>query len=355
MKIRSSAWKIFSLILAFSLAVESTLVYLYWPRPFVLYFSYQPSTHHIAAFIILEKHWVEEELSKFGFNVIVKEECFGSGPPQMERFTSGVIDVAYVGACPVISEVSSALKKGYPKAVIVAAVNQQGSALVMRKGFSYDGPKSLNGTTIGTFPAGSVQNTILKDWLSRNGLVLNRDVEVREADPRELVSLLESEKVDGIFVPSPSPEICEYRGIGKIVVSSADMVPGHPCCVLILRDSFISKLPGLAELIVKLHLKAERFIIENTDEAISIAAKKLADLWGEDVAFVRTVVERAIEENPTGLSFCSNPHLVVEGIMGYANVLYELGMIEIKPSEGDLFNFTLYDRAVKELSEVEVF
>jgi len=355
-------WRRVSIITAgVVLVAAAVLAYMYWPRPtpgfreLKITFTYQPSTHQIAAFIILHEHWIEEEARKLGYIVRIEEQCFGSGPPQMERFASGAIDIAYVGATPVISEVGRALERGYPKAIIVAAVNQQGSALVMRSDFNYTGPQSLRGTKLGTFPPGSIQDTILKDWLTRNGLTFGPpgtpgvDVVIYGADPRDLVTMLEAGKVDGIFVPSPSPEICEYRGFGRIVVSSAEMMPGHPCCVLALRDSFIKEHRDLANLIVKCHIRAEKMIVEEPDRAVEIAAKKLAELWGESEDFVREIVGRAIKQNPTRLSFDPNPHLIVEGVMRYVNIHWELGYIPTKPTVEDLFDLSLYDEVVETL------
>lgn len=359
MKLVLTKWQITTIVLVIAIAVAGSAVYMYWPRPgpreVTLVYTYQPSTHQIAGFIILHKHWIEEEAEKLGYMIRIIEQHFGSGPPQMERFASGAIDVAYVGATPVVSEVGWALEKGYPKAVIVAAANQQGSALVMRLDFEYVGHQGLKGTTLGTFPPGSIQDTILKDWLGRNGLSFGPpgtpgvDVVIRGTDPRELVVMLEAGKVDGIFVPSPSPEICEYKGTGRIAVSSAEMIPGHPCCVLSLRDSFIERYPDLAKIIVKLHIRAERVTVERPDEAIDIGAKKLAELWGQPEEFTRTVVERAIKDNPTNLDFNPDPHAIVEGVMKYVDIHWELGYIPVKPTEKDMFDYSLFDEVIKEL------
>lgn len=352
-----TGWQMTAIVLV--IAIAGLAVYVYWPRPspreVTLVYTYQPSTHQIAAFIVLQKHWIEEEAEKLGYTIRITEQCFGSGPPQMERFAAGAIDVAYVGATPVVSEVGSALEKGYPKAIIVAAVNQQGSALVMRPDFEYVDPQNLRGTTLGTFPPGSIQDTILKDWLGKNELSFGPprtpevDVVIQPADPRLLVEMLEAGKVDGIFVPSPSPELSEHEGIGKIVASSAVMIPGHPCCVLSLRDSFIEKYPDLAKIIVKCHIRAERLMVERPDEAIDVGAKKLSELWGQPEDFVRTVVEKAIEDNPTGLSFDPDPHAIVEGVMKYVDIHWELEYIPVKPNEKDMFDFSLYDEVIKEL------
>ncbi|MHC1586016.1 MAG: ABC transporter substrate-binding protein [Candidatus Hecatellaceae archaeon] len=320
-----------------------------------LTFTYQQSDHHLAAFIILEKHWIEEMAAEKGYKVTIVEESFPSGPPQMERFMAGAIDVAYVGAAPVVSEVAQALAlekegKSVPKAVIVAAVNTQGSALVLRPELAetYEGPQSLKGKTLGTFPPGSIQDSLLKNWLEENGLKVGKDVMVISGTPPELIDLLATGKIDGAFLPSPGPEIAQIRGIGEIVETSADIAPGHLCCVLALSDRFIANYPELAEIVVKAHIKATSFIKEHPEEALEIGAAKLAKLWNYDIEFVRKILRLSLIKNVTGLEFTADPHAVAEKTIKYVEIQYELGYIPEKPTLNQLFNFTLYDKVVAE-------
>ena len=61
---------------------------------------------------------------------------------------AGELDVAYVGAAPVLTSLATGLD-----AKIVAGVNTQGSDLVVRNDLVYTGPQSLKGTTIAHVPA----------------------------------------------------------------------------------------------------------------------------------------------------------------------------------------------------------
>lgn len=49
----------------------------------------------------------------------------------------------------------------------MTGVNINGSDLVPAPNTVYNDPKSLEGKIIGTFPVGSIQDTILKKWLQR--------------------------------------------------------------------------------------------------------------------------------------------------------------------------------------------
>ncbi|MBW6471181.1 MAG: ABC transporter substrate-binding protein, partial [Methanosarcinaceae archaeon] len=87
--------------------------------------GYQPSTHQIAHMTAMEKGWWAEDLAFFGIKNINEYE-FPTGAPEMQAMLAGDLDIAYVGAAPVISALSSGLD-----AKIVAGVQTQGSNLVL--------------------------------------------------------------------------------------------------------------------------------------------------------------------------------------------------------------------------------
>jgi hypothetical protein len=87
---------------------------------------------------------------------------------------------AYVGVAPPIAALYEDLD-----AKIVAGVQTQGSALVIRPELvdEYEGPASLKGKTIATFPPGSIQHTVLSKWFLDNGIdPEGRGVEVFEEE-----------------------------------------------------------------------------------------------------------------------------------------------------------------------------
>jgi len=119
----------------------------------------------------------------------VKDLQFPTGIPEMQAMVAGELDVAYVGTSPPISAISSGLD-----AKIVAAVNINGSNLVFRPGVAYDGPQSLEGLIIGTFPPGSIQDIVLKKWLKENGVNLSK-VDIKAMDPGPAMTALSAEKI----------------------------------------------------------------------------------------------------------------------------------------------------------------
>ncbi|RSD33504.1 MAG: NitT/TauT family transport system substrate-binding protein, partial [Methanohalophilus sp.] len=141
----------------------------------------------------------------------------------------GDLDVAYVGAAPFVSALSNGLD-----AKVVAGVNSQGSDLVLRPEHPYEGPEDLKGLSIATFPPGTIQDTILRDWLKDNGIDPDNDVDIKPMGPGDAISAISAGRIDAAFLPHPAPTLIEQEGNGRSVVYSGEMLPDHACCVLVV-------------------------------------------------------------------------------------------------------------------------
>lgn len=182
-----------------------------------LNFGYQPSTHQIAYMTAYEKGWWQEDLAPYGIEKI-NEYQFPTGAPEMQAMMAGELDFAYVGAAPVITALSQGLD-----AKIIAPVQIQGSDLVLRPEYEYESPEDLKGLKIATFPVGTIQDTLLRNWLRENGLDPDKDVTILEMGPGDAVTAISAKQVDAVFLPHPSPAIIESEGNGRSIVSSGEM------------------------------------------------------------------------------------------------------------------------------------
>src|SRR5512137_2829272 len=230
--------------------------------------GYQPSTHQMAEITAMQKGWWQEDLAPYGVTN-VSDKVFPSGPPEMQAMQAGELDVAYVGAAPVLSSLATGLD-----AKIVAGVNTQGSDLVVRNGLVYTGPQSLKGTTIGTFPPGSIQDTVLREWLQQNNLTPDTDVFIKGMTPGDAVTAILAGKIDAIFLPTPSPSTVVNQGKGKIVVHSGEMYSNHTCCVLVVSGRLIREHPEIVRQVLKTNDKAVTWNKEHLDQAAGIFANK---------------------------------------------------------------------------------
>lgn len=291
--------------------------------------GYQPSTHQIAEMAASELGWWANDLKPFGV-VKIEEKEFPSGPPEMQAMLAGDLDVAYVGTAPPIT----AIAQGLP-ARIVAAANINGSDLVFKPDVAYNGPKSLEGLGIGTFPPGSIQDIVMKKWLTDNGVDISK-IKIYPMGPGDAVTAIEAGKVDGVFLPTPSPSKIELDNRGKTVVASGEMWPNHACCSVLVSEKLIKEHPDLVEQIVKTHINATNYINANPDEAAKIYVKKVK---GQNL----TVAEHSIKTWDG--KWVSDPNIQVSSTMEYAKTDKDLHYINKTLTKDDLFDTSFYEKA----------
>ncbi|MDD1684211.1 MAG: ABC transporter substrate-binding protein [Methanoregula sp.] len=291
--------------------------------------GYQPSTHQMAEITAMEKGWWQQDLAPYGVQN-VSDKVFPSGPPEMQAMQAGELDVAYVGAAPVLTSLATGLD-----AKIVAGVNTQGSDLVVRNDLTYTGPQSLKGKTIGTFPPGSIQDTVLRDWLRKNNLTADKDVFIKGMSPGDAVTAILAGKVDAIFLPTPSPSTVVNQGKGRIAVHSGEMYPSHTCCVLVVSGKLIREHPEIVRQIIRTNDRAVVWNQQNPDAAAEIyATKTSANL---------TDVKSSLKEWDG--SWASDPNVIVDPVLDYAKIQYELGYIKKPLTKDEIFDLSFYQKS----------
>jgi len=295
-----------------------------------LSFGYQPSTHQIAYMVAQNKGWWQEDLAPYGITTI-NDHKFPTGAPEMAAMIAGEIDVAYVGAAPVISALDAGLD-----AKIVAAVQVQGSDLVVRPEITYTSPEDLKGLIIATFPAGTIQDTLLRDWLQKNGIDPDTDVDIRGMGPGDATVAISEGAVDAVFLPHPSPATIAAEGNGYTAVTSGEMMENHACCVLVASGDLIRNHPDIVEQIVRTHIRATEYAIENQDEAAQIY---------HDM----NKVELDVIENSFATwdgRWVTDPSIIVDSVVDYTEVQSELGYIKKPMTADEIFDLTFYQKAV---------
>ena len=292
-----------------------------------LTFGYQPSTHQIAYMTAREKGWWLEDLEPYGI-VSIDDNLFPTGAPEMQSMLAGEIDVAYVGAAPVIAALANGLD-----AKIVAAVQIQGSDLVLRTDLPYEGPEDLRDLKIATFPAGTIQDTLIRDWLDENGIDSETDVEIVGMGPGDAMTAISAGQVDAVFLPHPAPTMIESEGTGRSVVSSGEMLQDHACCVVAVSGDLIRNNPDIVQQIVATHVRATEYNADNPDEA--------AQIFADDQDWDVELVKKSFADWDG--SWVADPNLIVNSTVDYAQVQYELGYISSPLTQDDIFDLSFYE------------
>jgi NitT/TauT family transport system substrate-binding protein len=246
----------------------------------------------------------------------------------MAAMLGGEIDVAYVGAAPVVAAIASGLD-----AKIVAAAQIQGSDIVLRNDLPYEGPQDLKGLKIGTFPPGTIQDTLLREWLIENNINPDTDVTILPMGPADAVTALSVSQVDAVFLPHPSPTEIEVQGIGRSVVQSGEMEKNHACCVVAVSGSLIRDHPEIVQQIVATHVRAIQYDNEHVNEAAAVFAA--------DQEWDVKVVEKSLADWDG--TWVADPDVIVNSTLEYAQVQYDQGTINKQLTQDDLFDMSFYE------------
>lgn len=293
--------------------------------------GYQPSTHQMAYTSAKALGWWDSNLSKLDQVNSVSDRSFPSGPSEATALASNAIQVAYIGAAPLIPSIAqnnSDLK-------IVAAVQINGSSLIIQNNATYTGPSYFEGKSIATFPPGSIQDTLLKQWLIDSGVNVSK-VSIKPMDSGEAQTALKSGSVDAVFLPHPAPAVIVAAGDGKVIMTSGEMSADHACCVLAVSQSFIDKYPEVVAEVVKIHVDATRYTQENPMEA----AKYYANITQISEDIVLSSIQQWDGD------WISDPHVIEDYVVAYAKSQYDQGLSPRELTSEELFDMSFYDAYV---------
>ncbi|MCU0578572.1 MAG: ABC transporter substrate-binding protein [Desulfobacterota bacterium] len=223
----------------------------------------QSDIHHLPCWVALEKGFYTRE----GLEVEVAG-VFKAGPELMSAFAAGALDAGYVGEAPA----TTAAANRAARVVVLAQVNTEGSALVVKK----DGPlqrfPDLSGKIVAIPGHATVQDFLLKKALKLHKLEPGA-VRTIVIKPPEMIGALRTGQVDAFIAWEPHPAKAQTMETGRVLARSRDIWKDHPCCVLAVDGKFLAARPEEARRLVRAHVKATEFIHQNREEALKIGVK----------------------------------------------------------------------------------
>ena len=229
----------------------------------------------------------------------------------MSAFAAGALDMGYVGVAPATTAVANKTAR----VVILAQVNTEGSAIVVKKEGKVQSIPELVGK-IAVVPGHST----VQDFLFRRALFKFKtqpdQVKIMVLKPPEMIGALRTDQIDAFTAWEPYPAKAVTMGVGRILASSRDIWKDHPCCVLAADAGFLERHLERAKGVVRGHVKAMDFIRQHREEAIKIGIK----YTGMDEASVRMAMENV---NYTYI-------LSVEGEKEYVDFLTKLKYIKVE-------------------------
>lgn len=225
--------------------------------------AYIPCDHEAAFFVAL----AQNKYKSAGLNV--KSTSISTGSSIVSALASGDIDVGYIGIAPAMQGIS----EGVP-IKIVAAVNEDGSGIVVDPNSNITNTTDLVGKKIATPGVSTIQQVLLLYQLEKYNITPSQ-VDISSVNIFMLPSTLAAKKVDGYIAYEPYVSIAPYTGVGRVLMYSEDIMPEHPCCVIVARQDFIDQHPQELQTFLNIHKNSTEFVNNNKNETANLISEEL--------------------------------------------------------------------------------
>ena len=129
--------------------------------------------------------------------------------------------------------------------------------------------------TFGVVFTFSSHRHLLRKWLSAHGIDSERDVRIVVVPPPQMAANLWAGNLDGFCVGEPWNSVAVQSRVGRCVATSAELDPGHPEKVLMVRREFAEKRVNEHLALVAALLEACEFCAapENCDRIAATLAR----------------------------------------------------------------------------------
>jgi ABC-type nitrate/sulfonate/bicarbonate transport system substrate-binding protein len=131
----------------------------------------------------------------------------------------------------------------------------------------------------------SCHHYLLKQWLQSQGVDIEKDVQFLVIPPRQMVSDLHRDRIDGFCVGAPWNTVAEAYHLGITVVYSHEIILNLPEKVLGTSQAWAQKFPNVAQTLVQCLTAASEWMArpENHAECLSLLASEQYIDVGTDI------------------------------------------------------------------------
>ena len=302
-----------TIIIAVFLLVIFTLYGITDKSPETITIGYLPTDHDAALFVANATGMFK----KAGLEVEFHE--YNNGGDLMSAMASGELDAGYVGITPAIYSIS----KDVPIRIVAGAQNE-GSGLLCHDS-SVKSITDLKGKTIATPGEASVQSVLLKYDLKKNGMNTT-DIDSPAMKVSSMNDALRTGGIDAMLTYEPYVTISKEINNQTLVKTSEDILPDHPCCVVVMNEKFLSGHTDKARKILDIHKKATDKIKANPEGMVQYLPEHIvpnAEIEKESLKHIEWV---------TGLN-----DTYKKNVINFLNIERDLGMLEDPVSQEELF------------------
>lgn len=264
-----------------------------------------------------------------------KVEVFSFTNPadQKTALLAGSLDICGTTLAHAIHSAS----QGQP-VVVVAALCNKSSALVVKKDSSIQSTTHLKGKRIGYVP-GTMHEILLRETLTRANLSPEKDVLLTRVDFFDMGLALARGGIDAFLSGEPLPALTVHEGYGRILAYPYydDSVGTINAAMLVTRGS-IEKNPDMVLQLVRAHAQATRFLQRHPDQWLGRAAT-----FGTD----RAVLDKAAQNMELAWEM---DETFVERVKALGARMQALKVIDRRPDYDKLFDLRFVQQVKAELN-----
>ena len=284
----------------------------------IMTIGYLPSDHDAALFVANS----QGEFAKHG--VHIKLVQFNNGGGLMTAMASGDVEVGYVGITPVLSSI----EKGVPVKVISAA-QSEGSAIVVSPNSGISSVSDLQGKKIATPGEASIQHMLLSYYLNQSGMKIG-DVKVSAMKVPSMNDALKTHQIDGMITYEPYVSTAVADG-NTLLASSSDILPKHPCCVVVASQDYLNRHPNETKALLNIHANETKYI---NDKIADGNTQEIVDHLPDDIITNKNVEKDSIESFPliSGLN-----ESFKKDVMDFMNLEVQLGVLKKPLTQEQIF------------------
>ena len=186
---------------------------------------------------------------------------------------------------------------------------------MVRPGLDIADVNGLKGRTVAIPGVSTMQDFILHKALDEAG-VDPAEVNIIVVKPPDMIASLASGQIDAAVVWEPYPTMAVAQNAGRVLITSAKILPDHPCCMVVVDSKFLKDNPDTVKRFIAAHIKATDYINANKLEAAD-----MAHLWtGQDTSITRVAMKN--------IKYAYVPS--VKAIQSYVDFMKKSGVVKQK-------------------------
>ncbi|WP_309115039.1 ABC transporter substrate-binding protein [Saccharothrix sp.] len=251
--------------------------------------GYFPNVTHAAALVGVEQGLFTKELG----GTKLTTQTFNAGPEAVNALLGGSLDATFIGSGPAINAYA---KSGGEAVRLIAGATSGGAQLVVKPEIA--SVNDLKGKVVTTPQLGNTQDIALKKWLSdqKIGIGAGADqVNVTNTENAPSLDLFKKGDVQGAWAPEPWSSRLVLDAGAKVLLDEKTQWEGgeFPTTVLLVRTQFLREHPQTVEALLKGHLAATDFALNNKPDAKKVVNDALKKLTGKSLG--EPVLDRAFD------------------------------------------------------------